>query len=277
MLRHASAAEVHTRAGGRFSDEKTCMSFDVRLQRLPEPSIEVIRAGPGVSGRWHGPNDRTRCAVKHRDGMPWQGNRSIIPSGRNHRRARLKPVLLVLEDRRLLATFTVTNALDTLVGNNVNDPTTGTLRWAVEQVDQAGGDNAINFDPTVFDAPQTIALTAGELELSDIGGFTAILGPTAGLNISGSGLSRVFQLDDGVGAMISDLTISDGSSTDGGGIYSKGYLTINNCTISGNYSSDFGGGIYTGTGADLDVTNCTFISNSSFNSGVPSWPTAPRS
>jgi predicted outer membrane repeat protein len=205
--------------------------------------------------------------VKYRQGMPWDGNRSIITSGRNHRRARLEPVLLVLEDRRLLATFTVTSALDTLVGNNVNDPTTGTLRWAVEQADQAGGANGINFDPTVFDSPQTIALTAGELELSDNGGLTTIKGPTAGLTISGSGLGRVFQLDSGVGAMISDVTISDGSSSEGGGIYNSGYLTLNNCTISGNNSSDTGGGIFTALGGDLDVTNCTFTSNSSLNSG----------
>jgi hypothetical protein len=40
VLHHASAAEVHTQAGGRFGDEKTCMWFDVKLQHIPEPSMQ---------------------------------------------------------------------------------------------------------------------------------------------------------------------------------------------------------------------------------------------
>ncbi len=50
----------------------------------------------------------------------------------------------MLEDRRLLATFAVTSTGDTLDGNN--NPTTGTLRWAVEQANLASTPSTIDFN-----------------------------------------------------------------------------------------------------------------------------------
>ena len=76
------------------------------------------------------------------------------PAGRDRTRNRLVPRLVPLEDRSLLTTFTVNSTLD----NSSGTPTAGTLRWAVDQADLAGGNDAINFDPSVFGTPQTIAL-----------------------------------------------------------------------------------------------------------------------
>ena len=111
------------------------------------------------------------------------------PTARRHRdRRRLRPDLLVLEDRRLMATFTVNSTADTLTGGL---PTSGTLRWAVEEADGASSDSTIDFD--LGAAAQMIALSQGQLELSNTNYSTAIDGPTAGLTVSGgvrAGCSR---------------------------------------------------------------------------------------
>ena len=118
-------------------------------------------------------------------------------------RRRMRPTLMALEDRRLLSTFTVTSTLD--------NGSVGTLRWAVGQANSAGGAETIAFDKTVFKTPQTITLTGTQLELSDTTGTETITGPKAGVTVSGGGLSRVFQVDGGVTASLSGLTITGGS------------------------------------------------------------------
>ena len=108
-----------------------------------------------------------------------------------------------------------------------------------------GGDETITFDPSVFATAQTITLTQGQLELSDTTGTETIIAPAAGVTISGGGLSRVFQVDSGVTAVLSGLTISGGSTTGyGGGVYNNGSTTLNGCTVSGN-SAAAGGGLFT--------------------------------
>jgi hypothetical protein len=127
-------------------------------------------------------------------------------------RWRMWPTVLALEDRRLMSTFTVTSTLD--------NGTVGTLRWAVGQANSAGGAETIAFDKTVFKTQQTIILTGTELELSDTSGTETITGPKAGVTVSGGGLSRVFQVDGGVTASMSALTITGGNDVNvfGGGI-----------------------------------------------------------
>ena len=110
------------------------------------------------------------------------------------------------------------------------------LRQAISQANTNGGAETIAFDKTVFKTPQTINLTGGQLELSDTTGTETIVGPTAGVTVSGGGPSRVFQVDAGVTASISGLTITGGKpSGNGGGLYNDGgNVTLTNCTISGN-------------------------------------------
>src|SRR5262245_11049382 len=90
-------------------------------------------------------------------------------------RVRLRPVLVALEDRTLLSTFTVDNTLDDAL------PTVGTLRWAVGEANSNPGADTIDFDASVFSSPQTVTLTAGELTLTDFGAAnaTTITGPAA--------------------------------------------------------------------------------------------------
>jgi hypothetical protein len=118
------------------------------------------------------------------------------------RRSRL--VLERLEDRCCPSTFTVTNTLD--------DGSQGSLRWAVSQANTNPEADTIAFDSTAFSTAQTITLGGSQLELSDTSGTTTITGPAAGVTISGGGQSRVFQVDAGVTAAFSGLTITGGKA-----------------------------------------------------------------
>ena len=136
------------------------------------------------------------------------------------------------------------------------------LRGAIDLADILGGNQTITFDPTVFATPQTITLTEGELELSDTTGSETIIGPAAGVTISGGGLSRVFDVDGGVTAILSGLIISGGSTTGyGGGIYNNGSTTLSGCTVSGN-SAAAGGGLFSTKRGTVTITGCAIAGNS---------------
>jgi hypothetical protein len=204
---------------------------------------------------------------------------------------RMRPTLVALEDRRLLSTFVVNNPTDTPVAGETD------LRQAIASANATTGANTITFDSTVFATPQTITLGGTQLELSNTSGTQTITGPSAGVTVSGGGLSRVFQFDANVTASISQMTITGGSALDGGGLYNLGTATLTDCLVVGNSSGNAGssgsngGGIHNdGTltlsdctvsgnfaivGAGLDnygaliLTNCTVDSNTgSYGGGV---------
>ena len=152
------------------------------------------------------------------------GNRRTRVAGRN----RLRPDLLALEDRRLMATFVVTDPADPLTGGV---PTPNTLRWAVEQADVATTPSTIKFE--LGSTPATITLTQGELELSNTTESIRITGLGADdLTVSGGGASRVFQIDPSVTASISGLTVSGGSASfAGGGLYNQGMATLTGLNV----------------------------------------------
>ena len=82
------------------------------------------------------------------------------------------------------------------------------------------------------------------------------------MTVNGDGASRVFQVDGGVTASISGLTITGGNAGngDGGGLLNYGTTTLTNCTISGNSAND-GGGL-NNRGGTATLTNCTVSGNS---------------
>ncbi len=119
-------------------------------------------------------------------------------------------------------TYTVTDLTD-----NAGD--SGSIRSAVNSVDAGTGGDTIDFSGA--GASGTITLT-GTLTLSK---NVTITGPGENLlTISGGGAVTVFTVSSGVTASISGLTITDGSSGAGGGIYNGGTLTVTNSTFSGN-------------------------------------------
>jgi fibronectin-binding autotransporter adhesin len=133
------------------------------------------------------------------------------------------------------STFTVNSVGDSPTGIGSNDA--GDLRYCINQANADNQANTIVFDSTVFSTPQTITLSGTQLELQNAGGTQTITGPAAGVTISGGGTSRVFQVDPGVTASISGLTISGGSwAGPGGGMANYGTATLTDCTVSGNSS-----------------------------------------
>ena len=159
-------------------------------------------------------------------------------------RHRLRPTLNLLEERCLLSgTFTVSSTADSAPANN---PTTGTLRWAVEQANAATGYADIIFDSTT---PMTITLAQGPLVLTNTAAqihfdLYGAGGTAPAVTISGGGQSEVFTVDQSVTASFWGVGITGGSTTgSGGGLLNKGTLTLLDCTVSGNSAGVDGGGL----------------------------------
>jgi hypothetical protein len=174
-----------------------------------------------------------------------------------------KAVMETLEARVLLST--VTTAADDLTDDG-QDGHSLSLRMAIAQANATGGSETINFDPAVFNSPQTINLIYGALEMSATG--ITIAGPGAGmLTVNAQGQSNVFTIDSGSQTEIDGLTISGGSSFQGGGIYNSGNLTIHDSTISGNTATAKGGGIQSTAGSYLSIYDSTISGNTAAYSG----------
>ena len=108
------------------------------------------------------------------------------------------------------ATFTVTNT---------NDSGAGSLRQAILDANTNNENDTINFDPAVFNTPQTIVLTTGELLITadNSSGTTKTLtlnGTGANLlRISGNHHSRVFRIGSFAQAVIDGVKVTDGNGT----------------------------------------------------------------
>ena len=83
---------------------------------------------------------------------------------------RIRPMLLALEDRTLLSTFTVTNT----AGSG-----TGSLPYEIGLANLSTGANTIDFSGLVFSTSKTITLKGTQLELSNTSGTQTIRGPAA--------------------------------------------------------------------------------------------------
>jgi hypothetical protein len=174
------------------------------------------------------------------------------------RQRRFVPRFEVLEDRTVLTTLTVLNALDS---------GTGSLRDAIAS---AKSGDTIVFAPAV--SGQTIALTSDQLTINR---SLDIEGPGAGLlAVSGNETNRVFAINEGFTVTIAGLTITHGrsrggnGSAGGGGILNAG-STLNLSKDIFSYNVDLGssegaqGGAIGNFHKDgiLTVTDCTFIGN----------------
>ena len=167
-----------------------------------------------------------------------------------------------LEDRRVLATLTVTSLADAGAGS---------LRDAIATSNANGEDDTILFDASV--AGGTVSLTSGALTIGETGFATTITG--SGETLDAGGTSGVVVVDDGDGyvqtagvvATISNVTITggdvsyDSGSTQytGGGIQSGEELILDNVTITGN-TGDFGAGV-ANAGGLLTVTDSMITNN----------------
>ncbi len=119
---------------------------------------------------------------------------------------------------------------------------------------------------TIAGAGENVAAT-GDLDITE---SLAINGAGAlSTTIDGNALDRVFHVNPGQAAgvevSISGVTIQNGSSAQGGGIYNDaaGSLTLTTSQVSGNRANEDGGGIYNFTSVSvLTLTNSTLFNNS---------------
>ena len=151
---------------------------------------------------------------------------------------------------------------------NTDDSGLGSLRQAIEDANATAGLDTIEFDEEL--SGQEITLISGELQITDdltINGLGA-----DSLTISGNNDSRVFMLDDSnesnqISVVLDGLTITEGNAFDeGGGIFNRENLTVNNTTISSN-SAINGGGIYNNYESTVVVTNSSITDNFTYSDG----------
>jgi hypothetical protein len=168
-----------------------------------------------------------------------------------------------LEDRRMLATFMVTN---------LNDFGPGSLRAAIAQANyQSPGADEIVFSSV----SGTINLTIGELEIVD---SVSIEGPGRDvLAISGNNQSRIFNINSSSSdVVISGLTLTNGlAEKDAGGAIrsvTNGNVSIINSAITGNTATsgvDSNYYYYGGEGGAVSVTfGSLTITNSELRDNV---------
>lgn len=156
--------------------------------------------------------------------------------------------------------------LRSFVVTNDSDSGPGSLREAVATANANPGDDEIAFDMSFFNVPRSILLTSGEIRIEN-GGMLTIPGTGAGsLSISGNNASRVFYVVAGVDAVIRNLTLTGGSSSDSGGaVLNEASLRLENVEITNSTSSQNGGAVANlGT---LTVVNSLISANSAANGG----------
>jgi hypothetical protein len=142
------------------------------------------------------------------------------------------------------------------------DTVRGSLRQLIGQVDVS---STITFATNL--SGQTIGLTGGEIAVSK----NLILDGSAlpnGLAISGSNLSRIFNLGGSGNLTLNSLTLRDanGGGGDGGAILNVGNTTLNDCTLTAN-STGSGGAIVNNLPGSMALNNCTLTANSSAPEG----------
>ncbi len=132
---------------------------------------------------------------------------------------------------------------------------TCTLRAAIEQANANGAADIINFDGSV-----TSINIGTELAIS-----SDITINGSGVTVDNTGTGRVFFINAG-SVIISGLTITGGTATDGGGLYVSGSLADvtlqGGAQVTGNNATTWGSGIFAENNAQLTVTGAgTAITN----------------
>ena len=137
-------------------------------------------------------------------------------------------------------------------GGTVTSCNEAALRAALAE----GGTVTFNCDGTIA-LTGTLAITSSTI--LDAEGHAIIL--------SGNGAVRVFQVNTGMSLTLRNLTVTNGFSIQGGGLYNNGgNVVVSNCTLSGNRAgsdnddSSCGGAIYQAAGT-LTLLNSAFSKN----------------
>ena len=179
-------------------------------------------------------------------------------------------------------TFTVNSTNDAVASapldNGICETAPGngvcTLRAAVMKANHVpGGEAAIMLPPGIY------ILTIPQAGVDDE--TTGDLNITAKMRIVGGGASttlidgdahdRLFAIALNVSVNIDGVTIRNGLSDLGGGIFNRGVLTLTNSTVSGNNAAAAGGGVYNDALGTATITNSTVAGNN-VESTTPAGP-----
>jgi len=141
---------------------------------------------------------------------------------------------------------------------NTADHGAGSLRTAMTNANQAGGSTIYFVTSGVITLASALPAITSDVYMDGSGANV--------LTVSGNGAYQVFDVQSGVNATISGLTIADGSSaTSGGGIENDGTLSLTNCTVSNSSATTNGGGI--DNQGTLTVTTSTVSGNTATSDG----------
>ncbi|MCA9945522.1 MAG: CSLREA domain-containing protein, partial [Anaerolineales bacterium] len=108
-------------------------------------------------------------------------------------------------------------------------------------------------------------LTLGELLITK---NLTLVGSASIPRLDGNGSSRVFQISGNVTLTLNNLTVTNGTAVDGGGIaIFGGNLTLNNSTVASNVASNNGGGIYLGSSGTVTLNSGAISHNTAVTGG----------
>jgi ELWxxDGT repeat protein len=154
----------------------------------------------------------------------------------------------------------VTSTVNPNIVTNTNDSGPGSLRHVIANANNGA---VITFASNVTD---TIKLTSGEISINK---NLTINGPGADvLAIGGNNSSRVFNINIyKVAITINNLTLANGKavSDNGGAIYNRSNLSLNNCILKNN-AANWGGAIL--NYGVLSINNCILTGNSCTGGGI---------
>jgi hypothetical protein len=211
---------------------------------------------------------------------------------RVHRRLRLEP----LENRRMLATFTVTTLADATVNGPNSAP--GTLRQAIYDANSASDPDTIKFAPNLTGDLRLSVADDSAVGLSAlfITSPITIQGNSAGITIKRditAPYMRFFRVALGADLTIDSLNITtgltvgdngapglSGGTAFGGAIYNQGNLQVSNSTLynnstiggdagAGGLSGPAHGGAIFSDGGRVTIVNSTLSGNSAKNGNGP--------
>ena len=228
----------------RFAPSRT---FSIRNRHLRHEN---------EAGSEHGAQPMLRrglrpCSV-HREDSPMDRLRLFRPGNGSTRRLQGRlPILEDLEGRRLLSAFTVDSTAD--------DGSSGTLAGRSSRRMRRPGRPRSTSTPRRSPPPKRSSWPR-PARAEQRGRPADDRRPFGGRAISGGGLSRVFQIDQGVAASMSGLTIVNGDATgSGGGLINEGDATLSGCTISDNEAGSYAGLWNEGMAT---LSDCTIAGNS---------------
>lgn len=199
----------------------------------------------------------------------------------------------------LLAAPIVVNSIDDPPGyeTNLTVGTLGpevTLRDAITAASNTAGDHVITFDPalagtTITTRQSTITIPwHSQSRTNDgptafrIASNIEIIAPDGGITIRPEGLVRLFDIAHGATVRVERVTVASGASSNGGGFWNAGDLTLDQVTMNSCVASSFfisntnelgyGGAVF--NSGQLVARDSTFMFNNGQNSGGAIFNTA---